>query len=324
MIQAPATAVLFAYHAVGVRALAVLLAQGVRVPLIVTHQDDPEENRWFDSVAALAALEGIETIMPEDPNAPEVVARIRAAAPDFIFSFYYRQMLGKEILAIPLKGAYNLHGSLLPKYRGRVPINWAVLHGERETGVTLHQMVLKPDAGARVDQESVVILPNDTAFDVFQKAICASERLLWRVMPPLMAGILTPVPLDLSQGSYFGRRRPEDGRINWRHSAWEIHNLIRAVAPPYPGAFFDAGSQRIQVLGSYYRGEAARAEQARLPCLYWEEDRCYVDCLDGRRLYVSRLAVEEQPIDRAGLGVLLEGARGVLLSDSGLHIEWGG
>ena len=134
------SAVVFAYHNVGVRCLRVLLARGVRVPLVVTHQDNPAENIWFRSVAQVAAEEGITCIAPEDPNAPEIVARIAALRPDFLFSFYYRLLLKGSLLAIPRQGALNMHGSLLPKYRGRVPVNWAIIHGETETGATLHYM----------------------------------------------------------------------------------------------------------------------------------------------------------------------------------------
>ncbi|MBF0161786.1 MAG: formyltransferase [Magnetococcales bacterium] len=284
MNRTPTTAVVFAYHNVGVRALSVLLALGIRVPLVITHQDDPHENQWFDSVAALADREGIPTQMPEDPNQPVVIQAVQDCQADFIFSFYYRHLLGVELLALPRRGAYNLHGSLLPHYRGRVPINWAVCHGESQTGVSLHVMERRADAGALLDQEAVAILPNDTAHAVFQKAVCASERLLLRTLPPLLAGQLTPTPMDLSQGSYFGRRRPEDGRIDWRHSAWQIHNLIRAVAPPYPGAFFDLHGERIRVLGSHYRNEAARTPPESWPCIYQEGERCYADCQDGKRL----------------------------------------
>ena len=140
------TAVVFAYHNVGVRCLSVLLAQGLRVSLVVTHQDRAQENIWFDSVEKLARAHALPVIAPENANDPAVVAQIRALEPDFLFSFYYRNMLGPELLALPRRGAYNMHGSLLPKYRGRVPVNWAVIMGERETGATLHQMVAKPDA----------------------------------------------------------------------------------------------------------------------------------------------------------------------------------
>ncbi|MBF0424722.1 MAG: formyltransferase [Magnetococcales bacterium] len=307
MTAAPIRAVVFAYHTVGVRGLAALLAQGVTVPLVVTHVDDPNETLWFDSVAEWAAREGIAVITPESPNTPEVLARVAACRPDFFFSFYYRHLLGAELLAIPPRGGYNLHGSLLPKYRGRVPINWAVLHGERETGASLHRMVVKADAGDLVDQEAVAILDNDTAHAVFQKVVCAGERVLLRALPPLLAGEAPHTALDLTQGSCFGRRRPEDGRIDWQQSAWTIHNLIRAVAPPYPGAFFDQGALRVQVLGSHFRREPAREAAGLWPCLYWEAGRCFVDCTDGMRLLLTRLAVAGQTLDEAGGRALFGG-----------------
>ena len=213
-----ACAVVFAYHDVGVRGLAVLLALGVDVRLVVTHRDDPDENIWFGSVAELAARNDIAVITPADPNSSEVIERVRACRPDVLFSFYYRHMLGADLLSIPGIGAFNVHGSLLPKYRGRVPVNWAVLHGETETGVSLHRMEIKPDAGALLDQQAVAILPNDTAWAVFQKITCATERLLLRCVPLLLEGRARETPLDLPAGSYF-RGLPAIGqgpRIYWQ------------------------------------------------------------------------------------------------------------
>ena len=177
------SAVVFAYHNVGVRCLSVLLAQGVQVALVVTHKDNPRETIWFDSVEALARSRALPVISPEDANDAAVVAQIRMLQPDFLFSFYYRNMLGAELLALPRYGAYNMHGSLLPKYRGRVPVNWAVIMGEQETGATLHQMVAKPDAGGIVDQQAVPIGPEDTAADVFGKVTEAAEQVLARALP---------------------------------------------------------------------------------------------------------------------------------------------
>ncbi|HEB86157.1 MAG TPA: formyltransferase [Gammaproteobacteria bacterium] len=290
-------AVVFAYHNVGVRGLSVLLANKLDIRLLITHQDNPEENIWFDSVAELAVRNDIDVITPDDPNTPEIIEKIRACRPDWLFSFYYRHMLGADILALAARGAYNLHGSLLPKYRGRVPINWAVLHGERETGASLHKMEIKADAGPLIDQARVAILANDTAHDVFQKVVCASETVLLRSIPALLKGQATETSLDLSAGSYFSGRRPEDGRIDWNKSAREIHNLIRAVAPPYPGAFFDTQDTRIQILGSYYRGLPAAGKSPRI---YWEKQRCWADCIDGKRLCLTRMAINDHEIDEAG------------------------
>jgi len=223
------TAVVFAYGDVGVRCLQVLLDAGVKVPLVVTHRDDPKENVWFDSVSRLAEKSSLKFV--EDP--PE----LKIPQTDFLFSFYYRRMLPQRILNHAARGAYNMHGSLLPKYRGRAPVNWAVLMGESETGATLHEMTEKPDAGRIVDQQRVPIGPDETAAEVFAKVRDAAEMVLKRSIGPLVAGKAVLRPQDLSKGSYFGARKPEDGKIDWSKSAWEVHNLVRAVAPPYPGAF---------------------------------------------------------------------------------------
>lgn len=240
-------AVVFAYHNVGVRCLQVLLARGVDVALVVTHEDSPTENIWFGSVASVAAEHGIPVVTPNDPKSPELRAAVSAARPDFIFSFYYRHMLPVDVLALAARGAYNMHGSLLPKYRGRVPTNWAVIHGETETGATLHEMAAKPDAGAILAQTPVPILPDDTAAQVFDKVTVAAEQTLWRVLPSLLAGEAPHLPNDIAHGSYYGGRKPEDGRIDWTQSAQQVYNLIRAVAPPYPGAFTDIGERRFIV-----------------------------------------------------------------------------
>jgi methionyl-tRNA formyltransferase len=241
-------AVVFAYHNVGARCLRVLRAHGVDVPLVVTHADDPGEAQWFERVADVADDLGLRWIAPADVNAPDVAKRVAAIAPDFLFSFYCRQMLKPPLPGLATRGALNVHGSLLPFYRGRAPVNWAVLHGERHTGATLHYMTEKPDAGDIVARQSVPILPDDTARVVFDKVTVAAEICLDAALPGLMAGTAPRLPNDVVRGSYFGGRTPEDGRIDWRRSAAEIHNLVRAVAPPYPGARTSVGGAPARVL----------------------------------------------------------------------------
>ena len=242
------SAVVFAYHDVGVRCLSALIEARVKIPLLVSHHDDPGETIFFESVAKLAADNGIECIFPDDPNTPEIIARISQLRPDFLFSFYYRRMLRPALLACAGSGAYNMHGSLLPKYRGRAPVNWAVLHGEHETGATLHEMVEKPDAGRLVDSQAVPIGPEDTAAEVFTHVTGAAENVIRRAIPGLIAGSAVLTAQNLQQGSYFGGRSPEDGRIDWRKSAQSVHNLVRAVAPPYPGAFTMIGGVKLKIL----------------------------------------------------------------------------
>jgi methionyl-tRNA formyltransferase len=283
-------AVVFAYQNVGVRCVKVLLAHGVDVALVVTHNDDPGETVWFDSVAATAAEYGIRVITPDDPNAPGVVAQIEAQAPDFLFSFYYRQMLKAPLLALPVQGALNLHGSLLPKYRGRAPVNWAVLHGERETGATLHYMTAKPDEGDIVAQSSVPILPDDTAREVFDKVTLAAEITLDGVLPALLADAAPRVPQDLARGSYYGGRRPEDGIIDWTRDATAIHDLVRAVAPPYPGAFTAVGGVRARVLRTRVIDAGAPPTQA--PTLAALEGRLVANCGGGGTQQVWALELD--------------------------------
>jgi len=232
-------AVVFAYHDVGVNCLKALLAAGIKVDLVVTHQNDPNENIWFGSVTKLCTDQNIPYITPHANELVDLVPKLQAFAPDYIFSFYYRHMVPAQILACAKIAALNMHGSLLPKYRGRAPVNWAILHGETQTGATLHVMETKPDAGDIVGQSAVSIGPDETATDVFGKVSQAAAVVIKQVLPSLIQGKVPRQPNDLQKGSYFGGRKPADGQIHWNQKAIQVHNLVRAVAPPYPGAFTD-------------------------------------------------------------------------------------
>lgn len=238
-------AVVFAYHNMGIIGIQKLKEAGFEIPLVFSHEDDENENVWFGSVPALCRELSIECVCPDNPNLPEWIERIGSAKPDMIFSFYYRHLLSSPILDIPPLGAYNLHGSYLPLYRGRCPVNWVIIKGEHSTGVTLHEMVEKSDAGAIVAQKKVKISHDDTALTLFHKLEKTADTMLAGILPRMKAGDIAKVPQDLSMGSYFGGRRPEDGRIAWGLSAEEIYNLIRGVTRPYPGAFGFLGEAKI-------------------------------------------------------------------------------
>jgi methionyl-tRNA formyltransferase len=289
------SAVVFGYHNVGVRCLKTLLAHGVDVLLVVTHTDSPTETIWFDSVAATAADYDIPAITPDDPNTVDCVNRIAALAPDFLFSFYYRRMLKAPLLALPSRGALNLHGSLLPRFRGRVPVNWAVIAGERETGATLHYMTGKPDAGDIVAQIAVPILPDDTAREVFDKVTVAAEMALDGVLPALLAGTAPRRPQDGSRASYYGGRRPEDGLIDWNGDATAIHNLVRAVAPPYPGAFTTIGGVAARVLRTRLLDpDGGRGEATMVAVI---DGRIVAQCRGGGRVELAKLEVDGMLVD---------------------------
>ncbi len=247
-------AVVFAYHDVGVHCLKVLLAAGIQVDLVVTHQDDPNENVWFGSVIQLCTEQHIPYITPSAVELNNLIPQLQAIAPDYIFSFYYRNMIPAAILACAKIAALNMHGSLLPKYRGRAPVNWAILHGETKTGASLHVMEAKPDAGDIVGQSEVSIGPNETATEVFAKVSQAAVKVMQAALPELIQGHVPRKPNDLAQGSYFGGRKPADGQIHWNQTACQVHNLIRAVAPPYPGAFTEWEGQTRIVARSSLQG----------------------------------------------------------------------
>ncbi|HET6196440.1 MAG TPA: formyltransferase [Acetobacteraceae bacterium] len=301
-----ATAVVFGYGDMGVRGTRILLEQGVTVELVVTHQDDPNENRWYGSLAEFAAGHSLPCVTPAKID-EGLVARVAALAPDFIFSFYYRNMIPMPLLSNARRGALNMHGSMLPRFRGRAPVNWAIVRGASETGATLHYMVEKADAGDIVDQAAVPIGENDTAVEVFYKVADAAELILRRSLPLLIAGTAPRRVQNLAEGEYCGRRRPEDGRIDWSRPAREIHNLVRAVAPPFPGAFGFVDGQRWLVSRTRVLPRKAAASDDALK-LRAEDDGVVVTCADGERLQVLEASDGRGSIDLAALSQSLAGA----------------
>jgi UDP-4-amino-4-deoxy-L-arabinose formyltransferase/UDP-glucuronic acid dehydrogenase (UDP-4-keto-hexauronic acid decarboxylating) len=236
--------IVLAYHNIGCVGIKALLAHGYDIQAVFTHEDDPHENTWFESVAELAAVNDIPVYAPEDINHPLWVERIRELAPEVIFSFYYRKMVDEEILAIPSKGCLNLHGSLLPRYRGRCPVNWVLVHGEKETGVTLHYMTPRPDDGDIIGQRPVAIEESDTALTLHAKLASAAGELLDTLLPKIRENRVDRVPQDKTLASYFGGRGPQDGLIDWSRNAAVVRNLVRAVTRPYPGAFSYLGNRK--------------------------------------------------------------------------------
>ncbi|HEY1435722.1 MAG TPA: formyltransferase [Thermoanaerobaculia bacterium] len=282
--------VVFAYSDTGHACLKHLLERGEQVVLVATHRDRTDEKAWFPSVAELARAHGIEPVVMENPLDASSIARVRAARPDLIFSFYYRRVLPEEMLEAPPLGAWNMHGSLLPKFRGRAPVNWAVLKGETRTGATLHAMTERADRGAIVDQEAVPIGPDDTAIDVQKRVTAAAVAILARRLDELVAGTARTTPQDEAAATRFGQRRPEDGRIDWTRSAREVHDLVRAVTHPYPGAFTDVFGEKTFVWRSRLPGLAAHDAfpgQVRA-----EEEHLFVVCGDDR--YVELLALQPE------------------------------
>jgi UDP-4-amino-4-deoxy-L-arabinose formyltransferase / UDP-glucuronic acid dehydrogenase (UDP-4-keto-hexauronic acid decarboxylating) len=251
--------VFFGYHTFGARALAGLLGRGEAVTAVVTHADEPGEGDWFESVADVARAHGVPVLTPASPNAPAVVSRLAALEPDVFVSVWYRRLLADHLLAVPRVAAVNLHGSLLPAYRGRAPLNWVLVNGERTTGVTLHHMTRDADAGDIVAQEAIEIAPDDTALSLYGRMVKTGVDLLLEWYPAVRAGTAPRRPQDHARATVVGRRGPEDGRVQWTWPARRIADMIRAVTHPYPGAFVGDGTARIHLWEGAVEGTAAAA-----------------------------------------------------------------
>ncbi len=226
--------VVFAYSEIGCVCLEAILSMGAEVLAVFTHEDDPHEEIWFRSVAQIAGNHGIP-VFTDSPK--KHLEYLRELNPDLVFSFYYRKIIPVEILERAPGGAYNLHGALLPRYRGRAPVNWAIIMGEEESGVTLHHMTAEVDKGDIVDQEVVSIGFDDTARDLYASMTVAARAVMLHNYPLIVSGVAPRKPQDDALATTFGRRTPADGIIDWKEGAMEIYNLVRGTTHPFPGAF---------------------------------------------------------------------------------------
>lgn len=231
---------IFAYSQLGYDCLKYLIERTPHtIAAVVTHDDNPNEYIWFDSVKKLATSHSLTVLIPTSLKNTPVHDQLAAFDADVIFSFYYRNMIPETVLSMQRLGAYNIHGSLLPKYRGRCPVNWAILHGETETGITLHHMVKAADAGDIVDQAKTPIAINDTAGTVTKRLNTLAVDVLARSLSGISTQTAPRTVQDTREATYFGGRTPHDGAIDWTWPAKRIHNLIRALqpSPQYPAAF---------------------------------------------------------------------------------------
>lgn len=247
----PRRVVCLMYQSVGEMVLRYLLEETPdQVVALFTHEDSPGEEVWWRSAAELAREHGVAVFTPEDINEPEWVAAIGDLRPDFILSAWYRNLVKQPILDLPPQGCYNLHGSLLPKYRGRAPVNWVLVNGEVETGMTFHRMTVRADAGDIVGQAVTPIGTDDTAATLYDRLVAAGLEVLRASWPLLREGRAPHVAQDEAAATVVGRRGPEDGRFAWDWPASRIHNLVRAVTHPYPGAFVEGPAGRLTVWAS--------------------------------------------------------------------------
>ena len=189
----------FAYHSIGHACLKSLISSVGEIASVITHRDAPGENIWFESVAELAKEHAIPLTFAEDMPCNSLIDHVQEVKPDIIYSFYFRNLLPLTVLEIPRLGAFNLHGSLLPRYRGRCPVNWCIINREQVTGVTLHWMVKEPDAGDIVAQREITIEPRETALSLFKKMVPAAASLVSEYHPLIVEGHAPRRVQDYSQ-----------------------------------------------------------------------------------------------------------------------------
>jgi methionyl-tRNA formyltransferase len=291
------------YGELGHAALQGLLEKGEKISVVVTHLDDPKEKVWFRSVRALAFKNLIPVYAPEDINRPEFIQILKELNPDLVLSVQFRQVLSREILNLPSLGSVNLHPSLLPKYRGRAPINWAIINGEKNTGVTLHYMDEKPDTGDIIAQKEVLIRDDDTVYTLYQRILPEAVNLIKSNLDKIKSGDAPRYPQSEENATHFGKRKPEDGKIAWKKPNDEIRNLVRGVTHPFPGAFTFWNGKKIFVW------KARRVKQEKE--VKWEPGTVLGIYDVGILVACGRGALL---VERAGLDEGIE-ARGKLLAD---------
>ena len=238
-----------------VPSLEALLARGHEVAAVFTQPDKPKgrgHKLLPPPVKSLALEHGIPVYQPATLRTEEAAETLRALQPELIVVAAYGKLLPPAVLSIPPRGCINVHGSLLPQYRGAAPIQWAVLNGEKKTGVTIQQMGEGLDTGDMLQKAETEIGENETSGELFDRLKEIGAALLVDTIDRL--DTLVPVPQDEAAATYAPMIRKEMGAVDWTQAAQAVHNLVRGLNP-WPAAFFTLGGKRIKL----YRTEIDHA-----------------------------------------------------------------
>ena len=218
---------------------ALLQSPALRVLAVVTQPDRPKGRELKlqpSPVKQVALAAGVTVLQPQRARDENFIQELRQLGPNLIVVAAYGQILPQAILELPRFGCLNVHASLLPKYRGAAPIQWALLNDERETGVTIMKMDAGLDTGPILTQRPTPISPQDNAATVHDKLAALGAELLLATIPSYVEGKILPRPQPREGASYARKIKKEDGRLNWHQSAQTLWNRIRAFTP-WPGAF---------------------------------------------------------------------------------------
>jgi len=206
------------------------------------------ENEWYTSVYEIAKTLQLPAEICNNPNENSFIEKIRALNADLGIIVGYSKYIGKNLRESFKLGIINLHASYLPEYRGAAPLNWALINGENKIGLSIYFIDAGIDTGPIIKQEFINIDINHTINDVITRSLELYPKMLIEVCDKIDKGDYSATVQNLHEGSYFTKRKPEDGLIDWRnHTDFEIHNLIRALTKPYPGAFFIYLNQKVYI-----------------------------------------------------------------------------
>lgn len=239
-----------------------LIESNYDIQTVITQPDRPKgrgKTLMPPPIKVLAEQHHIPVLQPEKIRAPVIVQQLTMLAPEVIVVVAYGQILPEAILKIPRYGCINVHASLLPKYRGAAPIQWAVMNGERETGITTMRMDRGMDTGDILLQQTILIEPDDTTATLFEKLAHMGAELLLHTLHLLLQGGLTPIPQAHEAATYAPLLKKEDGLINWQESARRIAHKIRGLLP-WPGAYTHFHGRTVKILKA--RAEPLEGETA--------------------------------------------------------------
>lgn len=249
-----------------VPSLRALITSGHRISCVVT-QPDKQKGRGLHLEGTLVKTEafasGLKIYQPPNINTNEAIEFLKSLSADLFIVIAYGQILSQRVLDIPRIFAINIHASLLPKYRGAAPINWALIHGEETTGITVMKMTEQMDAGPIIMQSQLDILKDDTALTLEEKLSDLGTKILLQPLKDIENNNYKLVPQDESRASFAPKLKKEDGLINWNKPAQDIYNLIRGCIN-WPGAFTHYKGKLLKIYKSKVR-QCASAPVRQLP-----------------------------------------------------------
>lgn len=245
-----------------VKPLEKLYEEGFDIPLVVSQKDRPKgrgKKLLPTAVKARAEELGLEVFQPDNINSEDSINKLKDIKPDFIVVAAYGQILRKEILSIPKYACINIHASLLPKYRGAAPINWAIIDGEEETGITIMEMVEKLDAGDMYIKESINIKEGDDAITIHDSLSELGGKTIVKALKGIISGKITPESQDDSKSNYAPMLNKKMGKIDWNESGESIKNLVRGLKPwPTAYTFYEKNNvkiHRVELCSKFKEGE---------------------------------------------------------------------